>query len=99
MVDLFANIGAETKDTTIDRIVDEQKALASSFLINALPSNGAIFSKVVDRLLQAYMLRETNIKDICVELALAGKIEDTWGGGNPNRKPRDTDLIRPRHTN
>jgi hypothetical protein len=38
------------------------------------------------------MLRETNVKDICVELAKADKIENTWGGGN--RKPRDEDLIR-----
>jgi hypothetical protein len=37
-------------------------------------------------------LRETNVKDICVELAKTGKIENTWGIGN--RKPRDEDLIR-----
>ena len=37
------------------------------------------------------MLRETNVKDICVDLAKAGKIENTWGGGN--RKPRNDNLI------
>jgi hypothetical protein len=99
MIDLFANFDAETKDITIDRILDEQRALALSFLIKALPSKGVIFSKLVDGLLQAYMLRETNIKDICVELAAAGKIEDTWGGSNPNRKPRDADLIRSKRSN
>jgi len=43
-------------------------------------------------LLQAYMLRETNVKDICVELAKAGRILNTWGGGN--RKPREDHLIQ-----
>jgi hypothetical protein len=38
------------------------------------------------------MLRETNVKDICVDLAKADKIENTWGGGN--RKPNDGSTIR-----
>jgi len=38
------------------------------------------------------MLRETNVKDICVALAKAGKIENTWEGGN--RKPRDDTIIQ-----
>jgi len=41
------------------------------------------------------MLRETNVKDICVELAKAGRIDKTWGGGN--RKPQDTDVIKLRN--
>jgi hypothetical protein len=38
------------------------------------------------------MLRVTNVKDICVELAKMGKVKNTWGGGN--RKPRDNDVIK-----
>jgi hypothetical protein len=38
------------------------------------------------------MLRETNVKDICVNLAKAGKIDNSWGSGN--RKPRDETLIK-----
>jgi hypothetical protein len=38
------------------------------------------------------MLRETNVKDICVALAKAGRIENTWGNGN--RKPRDETVIK-----
>ena len=38
------------------------------------------------------MLRETNVKDICVDLAKNGKIENTWGKGN--RKPHDKDRIK-----
>jgi hypothetical protein len=50
------------------------------------------FATVVVRLLQAFILRETNVKDICVDLAKAGGIDNTWGGGN--RKPRDADMIK-----
>ena len=38
------------------------------------------------------MLRVTNVKDLCVELAKIGKIEQTWGGGT--RKPSDQDAIK-----
>jgi hypothetical protein len=43
-------------------------------------------------ILQAHMLRVTNVKDICVDLARRGTIEQPWGGGN--RKPRDQDAIK-----
>jgi hypothetical protein len=49
------------------------------------------FSKVWVVLLQAYMLRVTNVKDVCVDLAKFDKIDNTWGGGT--RKPRDEDMI------
>jgi hypothetical protein len=49
------------------------------------------FSRVWALLLVPYMLRVTNIKDICVKLAKAGAIRNNWGGGN--RKPQDDDLI------
>jgi hypothetical protein len=38
------------------------------------------------------MLRETNVKDMCVELAKEGKIENTWGIGG--RKPTDRTVVR-----
>lgn len=92
-VDLFAGHQAKVQEATIDEIVDEQKALASGDLMATLLLCGPLsFSDVVARLLQAHMLRETNIKDICVDLAKGGKIQNTWGGGN--RKPRDADMIR-----
>jgi three-Cys-motif partner protein len=92
--DLFAGHHAEVQEATIDEIVDEQKALlASAELMAILTLHGQLcFSSVVVRLLQAYMLRETNIKDICVDLAKAGKIENTWGVGS--RKPRDENMIK-----
>jgi len=91
--DLFPGYAGEVQEATIDELVEEQKTLASADLFNYLSQRGAMrFSKVVDRLLEPFMLRETNVKDICVDLAKAGKIENTWGGGN--RKPKETDNIK-----
>jgi predicted DsbA family dithiol-disulfide isomerase len=93
MADLFAGHQAAVQEATIDQIVEEQKALASAELIGALQLSGPMrFSRVVVRLLQAYMLRETNIKDICTDAARSGIIENTWGGGK--RKPHDQTVIK-----
>jgi hypothetical protein len=92
IVDLFAGHQAQVQEATIDEIVEEQKALASADLMATLPLYGQLsFSSVVVGLLQAHMLRATNVKDICVELAKAGKIENTWGGGG--RKPHNENMI------
>jgi three-Cys-motif partner protein len=91
--DLFAGHQAKMQEETIDEIVEEQKVLASADLMANLPTSGqCAFSSILVKLLQAYMLRETNVKDICVDLAKTGKIENTWGTGN--RKPRDATIIR-----
>jgi hypothetical protein len=90
--DLFSGLDADIQETTIDEIVEEHKALASHDILKFLSELGPIpFSKVWPTILQAYMLRVTNVKDICVDLAKVGKIDNTWGGGT--RKPRDQDLI------
>jgi three-Cys-motif partner protein len=91
--DLFSGFEADVQVTTIDQIIDEQKALASQETLRILREFGPIsFSRIWETLLRAYMLRVTNVKDICVDLARIGTIENTWGGGN--RKPRDQDTIR-----
>lgn len=90
---MFADHDAELREAEIDEIVAEQKQLALVRLMAVLNEQRQIrFDKIVAGLLQPFMLRETNVKDICVDLAKAGKIENTWGGGN--RKPRDADLIK-----
>lgn len=97
MADLFSGHHAQIQEGTIDQIVEEQKALASGDLLATVCVNGPLrFSVLVAGLLQAYMLRETNVKDICVALAKAGKIENTWGGAN--RKPRDENMIKVKST-
>lgn len=91
--DLFSGFEADIQETTIDEIVEEQKRLASHEALRILHEFGPIsFSSLWETLLQAYMLRVTNVKDICIGLAKIGTIENTWGGGN--RKPRDQDTIR-----
>jgi three-Cys-motif partner protein len=90
--DLFAGYEAKIQEATIDEIVEGQKRLATGDLLEILALvRSAPFSTVVQWLLEPYILRETNVKDICVELSKTGKIQNTWGGGN--RKPRDEDEI------
>lgn len=91
--DLFSGLDADVQETTIDEIVEEQKTLASQDVLNILREFGPIsFSGLWEIILQAYMLRVTNVKDICVDLAKSGAIEQPWGGGT--RKPRDQDAIK-----
>jgi hypothetical protein len=90
--DLWANFEAEQQGASIDDLVAEQKLLAKEHLLVLLSQRGWLqFASVVDSLLQAFMLRETNIKDVCVELAREGKLQNTWGLGN--RKPGDETII------
>jgi serine/threonine protein kinase HipA of HipAB toxin-antitoxin module len=93
ITDMFAGYQADVKEATIDELVLEQKSLASARLLEVLSQHGSLkFSLVVTGILQAFMLRETNVKDVCVDLAKTGKVENTWGGGN--RKPADSDVIK-----
>jgi three-Cys-motif partner protein len=91
---LFADFEAAQKEASIDEIVDEQKALATEMLLDMLStaSGGIVFVGIIAALLQAFMLRETNVKDMCVELAKKGKIENTWRTGG--RKPTDHTVIK-----
>jgi hypothetical protein len=91
--DMFAEIEVQVQEASIDQVVAEQKKLARGQLIGMLPHAPLKFSVVVDALLQAFLLRETNVKDICVELAKDGVIQNTWGAGN--KKPTDETLIHP----
>lgn len=89
---LFPGHEADVQEASIDDIVAVQKVLATAALIVHLKSGPLNFEDVVDKLLQPFVLRETNVKDICVELAKTGKVENTWGGGN--RKPQGSNIIR-----
>ena len=90
---MFAGHRAELSEATVEEIVAEQKRLAAARILELLAQQGPLkFSQIVSALLQPFMLRKTNVKDICVDLAKAGKIENVWGSGN--RKPRDEDVIR-----
>jgi hypothetical protein len=92
MMELFPDHDADMREASVDDVVREQKQLAKEQLSLMLAERGEWqFERVVDALLEAFMLRETNVKDICVELAREGKILNTWGDGN--RKPTDQTKI------
>lgn len=90
---LFDGTDAEMQEAAIDRAVERNKQDATRDLLDTLKRDGAYkFEKVVEGLLQAYMLRDVHVKDICVALADAGTIENTWG--KKPRKPKDGDIIK-----
>jgi three-Cys-motif partner protein len=90
---MFAEFEAEQKESSIEDLVREQKSAAKTRLIGLLKgaSGGVIFTKIVDTMLQEFMLRETNVKDICVDLAKDGKLRNTWS--STGRKPTDRSNI------
>jgi hypothetical protein len=92
---MFAGQDDQSHEKAMEQLVEAEKSAASAQLLRELATFASLtFAQVVEILLQRYILRETNVKDICIELAAAGKIERTWGGGN--RKPQDSDRIKVR---
>jgi hypothetical protein len=90
--DLFSGHDAQVREGDLKQMIEHQMRLAREVLLSRLSQVPSIlFNEVLADFLQAHMLRETNVKDICVDLARTGHIENTWGGGN--RKPRWNDLI------
>lgn len=90
--ELFGDFEANRKEATITELVEGQAALAKDRLLQLLIASPSIaFTSVVDVLLQEFMLRETNVKDVCVALAAEGKIENSWGA-RP-RKPNDQTIV------
>lgn len=93
MPEMFPGHEADVQEESIDEIVEAQKVLASTYLLGVLSKRKSLkFSTVADMLLQAFIIRETNVKDICVALAKGGRIERTWGAGS--KKPKDSDSIQ-----
>jgi hypothetical protein len=97
-VSLFADFEAEQREASIDDLVEEQKALAKEKLLEMLSiaPDGMFFGVILDAMLEAFMLRETNVKDVCVDLAKKRKIENTWSEGG--RKPTDRTMIKLAYT-
>jgi hypothetical protein len=92
-VDLFSGVDATIQEASIDQLIEEQKNLAANQLLKMMSGGGAMkFANVVDALLETFMLRETNVRDICAKLAKEGAIQNTWGVGN--RRPADDTIIR-----
>ncbi len=91
--ELFAGVEAQVQEATFEEIIGDQMALASEDLVTTIRQFGPVaFRQAVVNLQQAYMLRETNIKDICCALADAGVLEPNWIVGR-QRKPQDDTIL------
>lgn len=91
--DMFTTHHIAVKEDSFDYLVNEQILQATASLKGWLSDEGPLlFSIIVERLLEIHMLRETNIKDICVELAQKGEIANTWG--DARHKPKDGTMIQ-----
>jgi three-Cys-motif partner protein len=89
--DMFAGIDAAVQSERVDDFVNAEKVRATDFVFTMLADGPKSFLDVWVAVLQEFVLRVTNVKDICCSLARAGTIDNSWGGGN--RKPKDTDVI------
>jgi three-Cys-motif partner protein len=91
--DLFGDHSADVSEASIEELVAGQRGLAKARLIELLGASGSLsFERLVGVLLEEFMIRETDVKDICVELEKTGHLKKTWGSGN--RKPDAATLIR-----
>ena len=88
----FAEVTSEAHEASLEEIVADNKAAATQALVEWLSEMPKMhFARVWAGLLAGFMLRVTNVKDICCDLARAGVIENTWGAAP--RKPQDHDWI------
>lgn len=91
--DMFAGMDAAVRSEGVDEFVAREKAEAEKYILAMLADNSKMtFAALWFAVLQEFVLRVTNVKDVCVALAKAGKIENTWGKGNA--KPKDETQIR-----
>lgn len=78
-------------------LVDENKAAAKAWLFLRLKASkeGVRFDNLVTEVLEQFMLRETDVKNICVDLTNDSVIEETWkADDHRKRKPQDHSLIK-----
>lgn len=90
---LIPGLDALIKAAAVDDVVKEQCAKAREALLAELRTNGTqTFDGLLAKLLPLFIIRETNVKQICHELAKGGLIENTWGTGN--KRPKEDMPIR-----
>ncbi len=83
----FAEMSADAQFASI-------KLQAKYWLREQLPKCPKPFSEIWPPMLDRFMVRKTDAKDICVDLGKAGEIKETWRqNGSRRRKPDDADQI------
>jgi three-Cys-motif partner protein len=83
-------------DTSVEVLVANHRSNAKSWINNELRRRRApiLFSSLTMLVLEQFMLRETDVKDICVELANENVIAASWKSEQPSkRKPNDSTKI------
>src|SRR5258706_6789191 len=77
-------------ETSFEQIIEENSQAAQKWIISLLKTrNSSIqFGVLVLQVLELFVLRETNVKDVCVRLAQDGLIDNTWKLASKN-KPYD----------
>jgi three-Cys-motif partner protein len=77
-------------ETSFDQIVEENSRAAKDWIVALLKKRNASiqFGVLVLNVLELFALRETNVKDVCVQLANDGLIDNTWKSTSRN-KPCD----------
>ncbi len=92
MVDFFVDHEADQQEVTVDDDVKSDMALAGPHILAMVEGGPMKFCDVAGDVMENFMLRETNVKVLVVQLAREGKLEDTWGGGNS--RPDSASIIK-----
>jgi hypothetical protein len=93
--DLFSDHESQVREDAVDKVANADMQKAVPVILEMIAQNSSLkFRQIAARLMETFMLREPNVKDIIVKLAQDGEIENTWGGGN--RKPQEMDDIKPK---
>jgi hypothetical protein len=81
-------------ETSFEQIVEEESQAAQKWIVARLKErNTSIqFGVLMLQVLELFVLRETNVKDVCVQLAKDGLIDNTWKPTSKN-KPYDGSRI------
>jgi three-Cys-motif partner protein len=70
----------ESAEQSFEEIANANYESAKTWIVSFLEKRGHSipFGVLILHVLELFVVRETDIKDICVELAKGGKIENTW---------------------
>lgn len=92
MADMFGGPSVP-KEKSLDTIIADQRVFAAEWVAELLREGASYkFDALALEVMQKFMLRETDVKDICVQLARRGLITDTWKH-DQKRKPHGHHLI------
>lgn len=96
----FGLFGIDDNDTasmaelSMEAQIASIRSQAKDWVRHQLPSCPKPFAEIWPSMLDQFMLRKTDAKQICAELGKAGEINETWRvNGSRRRTPDDSDTI------